>query len=248
MLFVLTFFRHKTVFDALHALLINSLVIALVFTAIAASRNDNTATKKPNEKPTVKLFVFGVLFVLYLSFKAYEISIPYIWFCYKKTLDVVSLLLGLSAMVFLLLVSTDQFTYWVAIPGCIGVLASFFLLGTRPLEFFNMMGLKINRWACYPYYYLSRCVALLTRNGQQANGNDEENPPPANPVDGLTELLQRWDQEIFEAKDRATQARNAKAEAKAEKSAAIAQRSALRRAAEAAEAAEAANGQPPNDQ
>ena len=111
MLFVLTLFRHKTVFDALHALLINSLVIALVFTAIAASRNDNTATKKLNEKPTVKLFVFGVLFVLYLSFKAYEISIPYIWFCYKKTLDVVSLLLGLSAMVLLLLVSTDQFTY-----------------------------------------------------------------------------------------------------------------------------------------
>uniref|UniRef100_M4CF09 Protein kinase domain-containing protein n=1 Tax=Brassica campestris TaxID=3711 RepID=M4CF09_BRACM len=158
---------HKTMFDALHALLINSLVIALVFTAIAASRNDNTTTKKPNEKPTVKLFIFGVLFVLYLSFKAYEISIPYIWFCYKKTLDV------------------------VAIPGCISVLASFFLLGTRPLEFFNMMGLKIIRWACYPYYHLTRCIALLTCNGQQANGNDEENPPAANPVGGLTELLQR---------------------------------------------------------
>ena len=149
MLFVLTCFRHKTVFDALHALLINSLVIALVFTAIAASRNDNTATKKPNEKPTVRLFVFGVLFVLYLSFKAYEISIPYIWFWYKKTLHVVSLLLGLASMVILLLVSTDQFTYWVAILGCTGVLASFFLLGTRPLEFFHMMGLKIIRWACY---------------------------------------------------------------------------------------------------
>ena len=192
MLFVLSFFRHKTVLDALHALLINSLVIALVFTAIAVSRNDNTATKKPNEKPTVKLFIFGVLFVLYLSFKAYEISIPYSWFCYKKTLDVVSLLLGLSAMVFLLLVSTNQFMYWVAISGCIGVLSSFFLVGTRPLEFFNMMGLKINRWACYPYYHLTRCIALLTRNGQQANGNDEENPPadpPENPSSSCSSLV-----------------------------------------------------------
>ncbi|KAH0859782.1 hypothetical protein HID58_088043 [Brassica napus] len=66
--------------------------------------------------------------------------------------------------------------------------------------------------------------------------------PVINPVGGLNELLERWDQEIFEAKDRATQARNAKAEAKAAKATAIAQRAALRRAAEAA------NHQPPNDQ
>ncbi|CAF1765140.1 BnaC09g33340D [Brassica napus] len=88
-------------------------------------------------------------------------------------------------MVILLLVSTDQFTYWVAILGY---------------------------------------------------------GPVINPVGGLNELLERWDQEIFEAKDRATQARNAKAEAKAAKATAIAQRAALRRAAEAA------NHQPPNDQ
>lgn len=232
-------------FDALHALFVNALVVLLVFTAIAASRNDNDSAKKPGDRPTKRLFVFGVLFVLYLSFKSYELSIPYIWFWYKKTLDIVSLLLGLSCMVVLLTVTTYKFTYWVAIPEVFAVLGSFFLLGTRPLEFFHRTGLKLIRLSCYPYYYLTRCIALLTCNGQQANGNDEENPPANPPADGLNALLERWDQEILEAKDRATAARDAKAQAKADRAAARATRAAERRAAEAAGHA---NNQPGNDQ
>ncbi|VYS48894.1 unnamed protein product [Arabidopsis thaliana] len=185
--------RIQNVYLALHVLLINAIVISLVFTAIAAGRDDNETISESNSNNSTT------------AAPPPHRNMPD---RISKFLDEISLWIGVVSLVVLLLLTTTVFTIYIAVPSVILAIVGRFIFG-RPcfLEFGYITFLQISKWICYLWLLIVLGCAKLRRN--LFTGTSEESRMLL--TDRVTKSgnakdssLVKWNKRIAAARARAT--------------------------------------------
>ncbi|CAH2036568.1 unnamed protein product [Thlaspi arvense] len=139
---------YVTLSNALHALLITAILLALIFVELAGNRDDNdtlpVASPAPSQKtqkttrPDFRLLLFGGLFVGYLVTKVWEMTITRDSLAYKKFWDDVSLLIGCASLVAAVYIIAIKFTYCVLAPAYGAVVMGWGLSRCGLLKWFHI--------------------------------------------------------------------------------------------------------------
>lgn len=205
---------------AIHALISSTIFLAnLVFTEIAANRGDNdtvffTETSPSpfgsknisNGRPTVRLIIFGSLYVAYLALKAYQLMIDNTWYKYKKRVDEICVMIGGVLLCLLISTTTLVFAKYVVAPVFVAlILARYMILGTSfhscLLQFFHIKGLEFRKGLSYSYYSIKVFVCRIRLQNPAVQAAHQQALDAA--VEVRTQKINRWNEVIQTAKNTA---------------------------------------------
>lgn len=182
----------------LHGILVTAMVTGLVFTGFAVQRGDNETIRHPppppppasssisppppsssspsDDRPDLRLILFGVTFTGYIMLKAWEITIRMKRFRFKLVVDRASLVSGCLSLFALIWLTTTVLLKFVALPAASFLLFFWILSMCGVLEkFYDWVYITMIKWQkAWAISSVRRKIKKADREFKKANGAYKE--------------------------------------------------------------------------